>query len=48
LLRYTNAPCVIAEPFFIDNHQDLARARDDLEGLAEAYANAIDAMAEAV
>jgi len=24
LLRYTNAPCVIAEPFFIDNTKDLA------------------------
>ena len=48
LLRYTNAPCVIAEPFFIDNHQDLARARDDLEGLAGVYASAIDAIAEAV
>jgi N-acetylmuramoyl-L-alanine amidase len=48
LLRYTNAPCVIAEPFFIDNDQDLARARDDLEGLALAYARAIDAMAAAV
>jgi N-acetylmuramoyl-L-alanine amidase len=48
LLRYTNAPCVIAEPFFIDNDEDLARARDDLEGLAGAYASAIDAIAQAV
>ena len=48
LLRYTKAPCVIAEPFFIDNDQDLAKARDDLEGLAGAYASAIDAMAQAV
>lgn len=48
LLRYTKAPCVIAEPFFIDNDQDLARARDDLEGLAGAYASAIDAMAQVV
>jgi N-acetylmuramoyl-L-alanine amidase len=44
LLRHTKAPCVIAEPFFIDNDQDLAKARDDLEGLAGAYARAIDAM----
>jgi N-acetylmuramoyl-L-alanine amidase len=48
LLRHTNAPCVIAEPFFIDNDQDLARARDDLEGLTEAYATAIDTMAQLV
>jgi len=48
LLRHTKAPCVIAEPFFIDNDQDLAKARDDLEGLAGAYARAIDAIAEAV
>lgn len=45
LLRYTKAPCVIAEPFFIDNDQDLAKAREDLEGLAGAYASAIDEMA---
>ena len=46
LLRYTKAPCVIAEPFFIDNHQDLAKANENLEGLAAAYARAIDAMAQ--
>jgi len=45
LLRYTNAPCVIAEPFFIDNDHDLAKAREDLDGLAAAYAEAIDKMA---
>ena len=44
LLRYTKAPCVIAEPFFIDNDDDLARAQEDLEGLAAAYAGAIDAI----
>jgi N-acetylmuramoyl-L-alanine amidase len=48
LLRYTKAPCVIAEPFFIDNDEDLAKAREDLEGLAGAYARAIDKMAQAV
>jgi N-acetylmuramoyl-L-alanine amidase len=48
LLRYTKAPCVVAEPFFIDNDEDLAKARDDLEGLAGAYASAIDAMAQVV
>lgn len=42
LLRYTAAPCLIAEPFFIDNDDDLARAMEDLDGLAEAYTKAID------
>ena len=42
LLRYTKAPCVIGEPFFIDNDDDLAKAQGDLDGLAAAYANAID------
>lgn len=48
LLRHTRAPCVIAEPFFIDNDQDLAKAREDLEGLASVYAMAIDEMALAI
>jgi len=48
LLRYTHAPCVIAEPFFIDNDQDLAKAKEDLDGLAKAYAEAVDKMAELV
>jgi len=42
LLRYTKAPCVIAESFFIDNNKDLARAQEELEGLAGAFANALD------
>ena len=46
LLRYTKAPCVIAEPFFIDNDDDLARAQEDMEGLAAAYANAIEAISQ--
>ena len=45
LLKYTNAPCVIAESFFIDNDDDLATAQDDPEGLAGAYAKAIDEIA---
>ena len=48
LLRYTNAPCVIAEPFFIDNDQDLSIAKKNLEGLAAAYAGSIDEMAQVV
>ena len=42
LLRYTKVPCVIAEPFFIDNDDDLTRALEDIEGLAGTYAQAID------
>jgi len=48
LLRNTDAPCVIAEPFFIDNDGDLARARADEDALAEAYAKAIEAIAQTV
>ena len=48
LLCYTKAPCVIAEPFFIDNDQDLARAQEDLDGLALAYAKAIEEIAQIV
>jgi len=46
LLRYTTAPCVIGEPFFIDNDSDLARAMENLDGLAIAYAKAIDEISE--
>ena len=46
LLRYTRAPCIIAEPFFIDNDADLASAQADPKGLARAYADAIESMAE--
>ena len=45
LRRQGRLKCVIAEPFFIDNDQDLAKAREDLDGLAAAYAEAIDKMA---
>jgi len=48
LLRYTKAPCVIAEPFFIDNDSDLDRARDDVDGLAGTYAAAIEEISEVV
>lgn len=41
LVRYTNAPCVIAEPFFIDNDDDLARATEVREQLVMAYVTAI-------
>lgn len=46
LLRYTKAPCVVAEPFFIDNDDDLVRALEDIDGLAGTYAKAIDQISE--
>jgi hypothetical protein len=48
LLRYTKAPCVIAEPFFIDNNSDLVRVQEDLDGLAVVYAKAIDEISQIV
>lgn len=45
LLRYSKAPCLIAEPFFIDNDLDLATAQENLDQLADAYAQAIEEMA---
>jgi N-acetylmuramoyl-L-alanine amidase len=48
LLRYTSAPCVISEPFFIDNDDDLAKAQENINGLAQAYATAINEMARIV
>lgn len=37
LLKNTNAPCVIAEPLFIDNDGDLRRAKESMDLLAVAY-----------
>ena len=48
LLRYTDAPCVIAEPFFIDNDADLARAQEDPDALAAACAHAIEEIADVI
>lgn len=45
LLRYTNAPCVIAEPFFIDNDEDFTIAMNKREDLVKAYADAISSIA---
>lgn len=41
LLRYTDAPCIIAEPFFIDNDNDIKAARDNYEFLVSSYVNSI-------
>lgn len=42
LLKNTNAPCVIAEPFFIDNDNDLKTALQKRGQLVAAYAKAIE------
>lgn len=42
LMKYTSAPCVIAEPFFIDNDEDLLTAKTLMDKLAKAYTDAID------
>ena len=41
LVRLTNAPCVILEPFFIDNPKDLATARQNLQGMARGIADSV-------
>ncbi len=48
LLRYTKRPCIIAEPFFIDNDKDLAKAQEKFNGLASAYASAIKEVAQII
>lgn len=48
VLRYTKAPCLIAEPFFIDNNNDLATAQNSRTKLIDAYVSAIEAIAEAL
>lgn len=46
VLKFTDAPCVICEPFFIDNDADLDTAIRGRASLAAAYARAIDIAAE--
>lgn len=48
LLKKTVAPCVIAEPFFIDNDSDLKVASDNRAALAKAYAEGIMAIANTI
>ncbi|NIR33488.1 MAG: N-acetylmuramoyl-L-alanine amidase [Desulfuromonadales bacterium] len=48
LLRCTHAPCVIAEPFFLDNDVDLAKAQANLQEVAAAYAAAVDAVSREI
>lgn len=46
LLRYTAKPCIIAEPFFIDNDSDLQIAQQNFNPLCFAYINSINAISD--
>lgn len=46
MLRYTDAVCVICEPFFIDHDKDCETAFSRENELVSAYANAIEEIAE--
>ena len=41
ILRETSMPCVIAEPFFIDNDSDFARVEQNAEAFIRSYAISI-------
>jgi len=41
ILKSTNAPCVITEPFFIDNDSELKNAEEKEAALVNAYVEAI-------
>ncbi len=42
LLKYTNAPCVILEPFFIDNNGDLKAARSKYNQLVQGFVDTLE------
>jgi|AntAceMinimDraft_10_1070366.scaffolds.fasta_scaffold32417_3 N-acetylmuramoyl-L-alanine amidase len=46
LLRYTNAPTVITEPFFIDNDIDCYIVKERFESLVDAYLLSLDEIQE--
>lgn len=48
LLRETTSPCVIAEPFFIDNNNDLEHILSNYDALVSAYVSAIDEIVVAI
>ncbi|GKT11531.1 MAG: N-acetylmuramoyl-L-alanine amidase [Thiomicrorhabdus sp.] len=48
LLKTTQAPCIIAEPFFIDNDTDLATAESNRNQLVQAYISSIETIAEVI
>ena len=41
VLRYTKAPCILIEPFFIDNNIDYMRVQERYDDFVEALKNAI-------
>lgn len=41
ILKYTEAPCVITEAFFIDNNDDVDKVMPDVAGLAQVYIDSI-------
>jgi len=45
LLKQTNAPCLISEPFFIDNNNDLEVAESKRTELVDAYVRSIQKIA---
>ncbi len=42
LLRYTDAPCIIAESFFIDNDEELENVNERYDNLVIAYIDALE------
>jgi N-acetylmuramoyl-L-alanine amidase len=48
LLRYTDMPCVIVEPFFIDNNKAYKTVMERYDKLVEAYAKCILKIAESL
>ena len=45
LLKSTVAPCVIVEPFFIDNDSDLKIAMDNYDALVQSFSRSVEAIA---
>jgi N-acetylmuramoyl-L-alanine amidase len=48
LLRYTDVPCIIAEPFFIDNNNAYKTVMDRYDKFVQAYANSIEEIAKTI
>lgn len=48
LLRYTDMPCIIAEPFFIDNNSAYKTVIERYDRLVRAYAYSIEKIAEVI
>ena len=46
LLTYTNAPCIITEPFFIDNDTDVNTVLRYYDDFVDAHINSIIEVAE--